>query len=175
MARMLGLAWALAVAAAVAAAAQTSPKALAESTDARNALTLALPNASMAAGNASTTKSPQHRLARTPTQRHSPPSSGARSRSRLDLFRSPSAVLRGLSSRTIVDSSHSVGSGTAESISLAPAPADDLWANSPPGSRTNASTPREVSWTDPEAVERRHITLQPALPKEPSPDRTLRV
>ena len=26
-----------------------------------------------------------------------------------------------------------------------------------------------------EAVERRHITLQPALPKEPSPDRTLRV
>ena len=120
-------------------------------------------------------KSPQHRLARTPTQRHSPPSSGARSRSRLDLFRSPSAVLRGLSSRTIVDSSHSVGSGTAESISLAPAPADDLWANSPPGSRTNASTPREVSWTDPEAVERRHITLQPALPKEPSPDRTLRV
>ena len=53
---------------------------------------------------------------------------------------------------------------------LAPAPADDLWANSPPGSRTNASTPREVSWTDPEAVERRHITLQPALPKEPSPE-----
>ena len=48
-----------------------------------------------------------------------------------------------------------MGSGTAESISLAPAPADDLWANSPPGSRTNASTPREVSWTDPEAVERR--------------------
>ena len=82
----------------------------------------------------------------------------------------PSILLRGLSSRTIVDSSHSVGSGTAESISLAPAPADDLWANSPPGSRTNASTPREVSWTDPEAVERRHITLQPSLPKEPSPE-----
>ena len=123
-------------------------------------------------------KSPQHRFARTPTQRHSPPSSGARSRSRLDLFRSPSAVLRGLSSRTIVDSSNrdsSQSTGGAESISLAPAPADDLWANSPPGSRTNASTPREVSWTDPEAVERTHITLQPALPKEPSPDRTLRV
>ena len=50
------------------------------------------------------------------------------------------------------------------------APDDDLWANSPPGSRTNASTPREVSWTDPEAVERRHITLQPTLPKEPSPE-----
>ena len=32
-----------------------------------------------------------------------------------------------------------------------------------------------LAWTDPEAVERRHITLQPALPKEPSPDRTLRV
>ena len=114
-------------------------------------------------------RSPQHRLARTPT-RHSPPSSGARSRSRLDLFRSPSAVLRGLSSRTIVDrdASHSTAGGTAESISLAPAPADDLWANSPPGSRTNASTPREVSWTDPEAVERRHITLQPTLPKTPS-------
>ena len=58
---------------------------------------------------------------------------------------------------------------------VAPAPADDLWANSPPGSRTNASTPREVSWTDPEAVERRHITLQPSLPKEPSPDRDVRV
>ena len=116
-------------------------------------------------------KSPQHRLARTAT-RHSPPSSGARTRS-------PFAVLRGLSSRTVTvadrDSSQSTGGGTAESISLAPAPADDLWANSPPGSRTNASTPREVSWTDPEAVERRHITLQPALPKEPSPDRTLRV
>ena len=54
----------------------------------------------------------------------------------------------------------------AEPISLAPD--DDLWANSPPGSRTNASTPREVSWTDPEAVERRHITLQPTLPKTPS-------
>ena len=117
-------------------------------------------------------KSPRHRLARTPPQRHSPPSSGARSRSRLDLFRSPSAVLRGLSSRTVADrdSSQSTGGGTAESISLAPAPADDLWANSPPGSRTNASTPREVSWTDPEAVERRHITLQPTLPKEPSPE-----
>ena len=115
-------------------------------------------------------KSPQHRLARTATQRHSPPSSGARSRSRLDLFRSPSAVLRGLSSRTIADRdlSQSTGGGTAESISLAPAPADDLWANSPPGSRTNASTPRGVSWTDPEAVERRHITLQPTLPKTPS-------
>ena len=48
-------------------------------------------------------------------------------------------------------------------------------APSPPGSRTNASTPREVSWTDPEAVERRHITLQPSLPKEPSPDRDVRV
>ena len=47
--RLLACAWALA------AAAQTSPKALAESTDARNALTLALPNASTAAGNASTT------------------------------------------------------------------------------------------------------------------------
>ena len=117
-------------------------------------------------------KSPRHRLARTPPQRHSPPLSGARSRSRLDLFRSPSAVLRGLSSRTIADRdlSQSTGGGTAESISLAPAPADDLWANSPPGSRTNASTPREVSWTDPEAVERRHITLQPTLPKEPSPE-----
>ena len=117
-------------------------------------------------------KSPQHRLARTATQRHSPPSSGARTRSRLDLFRSPSAVLRGLSSRNINiidrDSSQSTGGGTAEPISLAPAPDDDLWANSPPGSRTNASTPREVSWTDPEAVERRHITLQPTLPKTPS-------
>ena len=92
--------------------------------------------------------------------------------SSMDLFRSPSAVLRGLSSRTIADRdlSQSTGGGTAESISLAPAPADDLWANSPPGSRTNASTPREVSWTDPEAVERRHITLQPTLPKEPSPE-----
>ena len=179
--RLLACAWALA------AAAQTSSEELADSAYARNALTLALPNASTAAGNASTTsgqrhspglgKSPRHRLARTPPQRHSPPSSGARSRSRLDLFRSPSAVLRGLSSRTIADRdlSHSTAGGTAESISLAPAPADDLWANSPPGSRTNASTPREVSWTDPEAVERRHITLQPALPKEPSPDRTLRV
>ena len=118
-------------------------------------------------------KSPQHRLARTPTQRHSPPSSGARSRSRLDLFRSPSAVLRGLSSRTMVSDS----TGGGESISLAPAPepADDLWANSPPGSRTNASTPREVSWTDPEEVEQAHITLQPSLPKEPSPDRDVRV
>ena len=88
----------------------------------------------------------------------------------VDLFRSPSAVLRGLSSRTIADRdlSQSTGGGTAEPISLAPAPADDLWANSPPGSRTNASTPREVSWTDPEAVERRHITLQPTLPKTPS-------
>ena len=115
-------------------------------------------------------KSPQHRLARTATQRHSPPSSGARSRSRLDLFRSPSAVLRGLSSRNIniIDRDSSQSTGGAESISLAPAPADDLWANSPPGSRTNASTPREVSWTDPEAVERRHITLQPTLPKTPS-------
>ena len=46
---------------------------------------------------------------------------------------------------------------------------------SPPGSRTNASTPREVSWTDPEEVEQARITLQPSLPKEPSPDRTLRV
>ena len=92
--------------------------------------------------------------------------------SSMDLFRSPSAVLRGLSSRTIADRdlSQSTGGGTAESISLAPAPADDLWANSPPGSRTNASTPREVSWTDPEAVERRHITLKPSLPKEPSPE-----
>ena len=89
------------------------------------------------------------------------------------MARSPSAVLRGLSSRTIVDGSHSTAGGTAESISLAPA--DDLWANSPPGSRTNASTPREVSWTDPEAVERRHITLKPSLPKEPSPDRDVRV
>ena len=110
-------------------------------------------------------KSPQHRLARTATQRHSPPSSGARTRSRLDLFRSPSAVLRGLSTRTTTVSD-STGGGTAEPISLAPD--DDLWANSPPGSRTNASTPREVSWTDPEAVERRHITLQPTLPKTPS-------
>ena len=107
-------------------------------------------------------KSPQHRLARTAT-RHSPPSSGARTRS-------PFAVLRGLSSRTVTvadrDSSQSTGGGTAEPITLAPD--DDLWANSPPGSRTNASTPREVSWTDPEAVERRHITLQPTLPKTPS-------
>ena len=88
--------------------------------------------------------------------------------SSMDLFRSPSAVLRGLSSRTIADRdlSQSTGGGTAEPISLAPD--DDLWANSPPGSRTNASTPREVSWTDPEAVERRHITLQPTLPKTPS-------
>ena len=68
------LAWALAAIA----AAQTSPKALAEST-------LAAPNAT----NASETCDvivrigyPEHRLARTPT-RHSPPSSGARSRSRL--------------------------------------------------------------------------------------------
>ena len=122
-------------------------------------------------------KSPQHRLARTPTQRHSPPSSGTSFRSRLDLFRSPSAVLRGLSSRTIADRdlSHSTAGGTAESISLAPAPADDLWANSPPGSRTNASTPREVSWTDPEEVEQAHITLRPTLPKEPSPERDVRV
>ena len=112
-------------------------------------------------------RSPQHRLARTPT-RHSPPSSGARSRSRLDLFRSPSAVLRGLSQSTRTTVSDSTGGGTAEPITLAPD--DDLWANSPPGSRTNASTPREVSWTDPEAVERRHITLQPTLPKEPSPE-----
>ena len=110
-------------------------------------------------------RSPQHRLARTPT-RHSPPSSGARSRSRLDLFRSPSAVLRGLSQSTRTTVSDSTGGGTAEPISLAPD--DDLWANSPPGSRTNASTPREVSWTDPEAVERHHITLQPTLPKTPS-------
>ena len=80
------------------------------------------------------------------------------------VFRSPSAVLRGLSTRTTV--SDSTGGGTTEPISLAPD--DDLWANSPPGSRTNASTPREVSWTDPEAVERRHITLQPTLPKTPS-------
>ena len=64
------------------------------------------------------------------------------------------------------EASDSTGGGTAEPISLAPD--DDLWANSPPGSRTNASTPREVSWTDPEAVERRHITLQPTLPKTPS-------
>ena len=78
--------------------------------------------------------------------------------------RSPSAVLRGLSTRTTL--SDSTGGGTAEPISLAPD--DDLWANSPPGSRTNASTPREGSWTDPEAVERRHITLQPTLPKTPS-------
>ena len=83
----------------------------------------------------------------------------------MDLFRSPSAVLRGLSTRTTTVSD-STGGGTAEPISLAPD--DDLWANSPPGSRTNASTPREVSWTDPEAVERRHITLQPTLPKTPS-------
>jgi hypothetical protein len=48
--RLLACAWALA------AAAQTSSEELAESTDARNALTLALPNASTAAGNASTTK-----------------------------------------------------------------------------------------------------------------------
>jgi len=48
------LAWALAAVAA-AVVAQTLPKALAESTDARNALTLALPNASTAAANSSTT------------------------------------------------------------------------------------------------------------------------
>ena len=45
------LAWAVAVVAAVVAA-QTLPKAHAESTDARNALALALPNASTAAANA---------------------------------------------------------------------------------------------------------------------------
>ena len=46
-----------------------------------------------------------------------------------------------------------MGSGTAESISLAPAPADDPTdANSPPGSRTPPRRRRGRPWTDPEAA-----------------------
>ena len=144
--RLLACAWALA------AAAQTSPKALAESTDARNALTLALPNASTAAGNASI-----FRGARGPRG------------GRVVSVARPVDPLTSPTPDDIV-SSEFVYEDYAEGAFIS-----IDWANSPPGSRTNASTPREVSWTDPEAVERRHITLQPSLPKEPSPDRTLRV